>query len=190
VPRRLASLAALALAAGLVAGCADDAPLAARVGDSVEISNQELMDEVAEWAASPLLLEQVGIVDPVGAAPGSFATPLVDVVLTNRIRFDLHRQQFEALGLTEGEPDPTIQQELGSVLAELSPAFADRLVADITRVQAVSEAMGEEYEAWFAEVTGDDVEISSRYGTWDARAAAVVGPQGPRPAPGSGLIEP
>jgi hypothetical protein len=189
VPRRLASLAALVLVVGLAAGCADDAPPAARVGDSLEISNEDLLDEVAEWAQSPQLLQQVGIADAEGAAPGSYATPLVDVVLTNRIRFDLHREQFDALGLSEGEVDPTLQQQLATVLDEVSPAFGDRLVADLMRVQAVSEAMGDEYEDWFAEVTGGDVEISSRYGTWDRSAAAVVGPQGPRPAPGGGLIE-
>ena len=187
--RRPASLAALVLVAALVAGCADDAPPAARVGDSVEISNQDLLDEVAQWAESPALLEQVGIPSAEGAAPGSYATPLVDVVLTNRIRFDLHREQFDALGLTEGDPDPTLQQQLATVLAEVSPEFGDRLTSDLMRVQAVSEEMGEEYEDWFTEVTAGGVEVSSRYGTWDREAAAVVGPQGPRPAPGGGSIE-
>jgi hypothetical protein len=187
VHRRLLPLAAALLAVSLASGCAEDAPPAARIGDSMEITNEQLMDEVAEWASSPALLGQVGVPSAEGAAPGSYSTALVDVVLTNRIRFDLHRQQFEALGLTMGDVDPTLQEQLAPVLGEVSPAFAERLLDDLSRVDAVSQAMGEEYEAWFAEVTGGDVEVSSRYGTWDRQAGTVVPPQGPRAAPGSFL---
>jgi hypothetical protein len=190
VPRRLATLVALVLVASLGAGCAEGGVPAASVGDSIEITNEELMDEVAHWAASPALLEQVGVPTAEGAAPGSYSSSLVDVVLTNRIRFDVHREQFEALGLAvDPEATDTLQEQLAGVLDEVSPAFGEQLVGDLVRVSGVSEAMGQEYTPWFAEITGSDVEVSSRYGTWDRQAATVVPPEGPRPAP-TQLLEP
>ena len=184
MPRRLAILAALVVIASVGTGCADGGGTAARVGDSIEISDDELMDEVAEWASSPALLEQVGVPSSEGAAPGSYSANLVDVVLTNRIRFDLHREQFEALGLALDPANETaLQEQLAAVLDEVSEPFGEQLIGDLVRVNAVATAMGEEYSAWFADVTGGDVEVSSRYGTWDREAGSVVPPQGPRSAP-------
>lgn len=184
MPRRLLPLSALVLVALVGTGCADDAAFAARVGDSIEITQDELLDEVAEWAASPALLEQVGITDPEGAAPGSYGSPLVDVVLTNRIQFDLHREQFDALGLTVDDTSrASLEEQLGEVLSELSPAFGERLVDDLVHVGAVSQAMGEGYSAWFAEATRGAVEVNPRFGSWDQQAGAVLPPEGARPAP-------
>jgi hypothetical protein len=185
VPRRLLPLAALVLAAALGAGCADGGEPAARVGDTIEISHEDLLAEVEEWAASPALMQQLGVQSTEGAGPGSFSTSLVDVVLTNRIRFDLHREQFSTLELPLDAADAAqVEEQLAPVLAEVSPAFAERLVGDLIRVTAVTEALGDGYDAWFAEATSGDIEISSRYGEWDAPSAAVLGPAGPRPAPG------
>jgi len=191
VPRRLLPLAALVVVVSLGAGCAEDVAPAARAGDAVVISNDDLMAEAKEWVASPKLLEQVGITTTAGAGPGSYASPFVGVVLTNRIRFDLNREQFDALGLTLTDddlatsraglfPDPSITEV---VLEQLTPAFGDRLVEDLARVTAVSEAMGDGYEVWFASATSSGIEVSSRYGSWDRQAGAVVPPAGPRPAP-------
>jgi hypothetical protein len=185
VPRRLLPLAALVLAACLGAGCADGGSPAARVGDTIEISNDDLLTEVEEWAASPALMQQLGVQSTEGAGPGSFSTQLVDVVLTNRIRFDLHREQFDALGLPVDAADAAeVEEQLAPVLAEVSPDFAERLVGDLIRVTAVTEALGDGYDAWFAEAVSGDIEVSSRYGEWDAQSAAVLGPEGPRPARG------
>jgi hypothetical protein len=184
VPRRLVTASALLLVALVGAGCSDGGAPAARVSDSIVITNDELMDEVAEWASSPALLQQVGLESAEGAAPGSYASNLVDVVLTNRIRFDLHREQFDALGLSADEEQAAdLEEQLAPVLDEVSGAFGERLVGDLVRVNAVATAMGQEYAAWFDEATGDDVEVSSRYGTWDRAAGTVVPPTGPRPAP-------
>jgi hypothetical protein len=191
VPRRLLSLAALVLAVSLAAGCGDGGAPAARVGDTMEISNDELLTETAEWAASPALLSQVGVTSPEGDAPGSFSTSLVDVVLTNRIRFDLHREQFDALGLSVDPANAAeVEEQLAPVLGELSPGFATLLVDDLVRVTEVTNAMADDYEAWFTGAMGGDIEISSRYGRWDGSAAAVVPPEGPRPAPADLLVGP
>jgi hypothetical protein len=184
VPRRLAALAALLLAVSVGAGCADGAAPAARVGDTIVITDQELLDEVAEWASSPTLLEQVGV-EAEGAAPGSYPANLVDAVLTNRILFDLHREQFDALGLAvDPQEEATVEDQLATVLEEVSEPFGTRIVGDLVRVNAVSAAMAESYSEWFADATSADVEVSSRYGRWDSAAGTVVPPEGPRSAPG------
>lgn len=186
MPRRLLPLAAVALVVALSAGCADKGALAASAGDSIEITNDELMAEVAEWAQSPALLSQVGIQDPEGASPGSYATSLVDVVLTNRLRFELHREQFEKLGLVANDADaPKAREQLAPALKELSPAFGDRLVDDFVVANAVSTEMGSGYAAWAAEATSGGIAVNPRYGSWDRQAAAVLPPDGPRPAPAS-----
>jgi hypothetical protein len=183
VPRRLAVLAAVLLVASVGAGCSDGGAPAARAGDDIVITNAELMDEVAEWAGSPLLLQQARVTDPEGAAPGSYATALVDAVLTFRIQLDLHREQFDALSLTV-DPAMTgsLEEQLAPVLDEVSPAFGEQLVGDLVRLNAVSQSMGEGYAAWFQEATASGVEVSSRYGAWDPATGTVVGPDGPRAA--------
>ena len=66
MPRRLLPLAALALAVALGAGCAEDVSPAAQVGDTITISNTDLMDEVETWADSPGMVSGLEMGDPAG----------------------------------------------------------------------------------------------------------------------------
>ncbi len=196
--RRALSLLALVVAGALSAGCADDVSPAARIGDDTEITHEELLAEVDDWARSDTLLGQLGVAAKEGAGPGSYSTDLVDLVLTNRIRFHAHHEQFEALDLTVSDQDladvrsglfqdPAVTQ---AVLAELDGGFADRLVTAVAEQFAVSQAMApEEYTAWQTEAL-TDVEVSPRYGTWDRRSGSVLPPDGPRPAPGAEPLVP
>jgi hypothetical protein len=195
VLRRLVPALAVALATSVSAGCADDVSPAARVGD-VEITGDALMQEVERWASSPSLLGAVQVTSTEGSGPRSYSTDFVDVVLTNRIAFDLHREQFDALKLEVDDADLSDQRDsFAPVLAEVSAAFGDevsaafgdRLVGDLVRVNAVSTAMGDGYEAWFNEAISGDIEVNPRYGEWDPQSGFVVPPEGPRPAPGSAL---
>jgi hypothetical protein len=178
----------VALAALVSAGCADDVSPAARVGDE-EITTDELLAEVGLWASSPSLLGAVGVSTTEGSAAGSYSTAFVDVVLTNRIRFDLHRAQFDALGLELDESAVADQREsLGPMLDELrDDAFEEQLVTDLVRLSAVINAMGADYEAWLGEAFSADLEINPRYGVWDPFSGSVNPPEGPRPAAGSAL---
>jgi len=197
VSRRLLPLAAVALVGVVAAGCANDVAPAARVGESIEITDDALMAEVAEWAGSPTLLTQLQVASTAGAGAGSYSTRFVDFLLTTRISFELHNAEFEKLKLqlTDKEladvraglfPDPAAS---AAVLDELSPRYADRLVADAARQFAVSQALGDGYQAWQVQAfTGTDIEINPRYGSWDPQAAAVAPPSGPRPAPGADLL--
>jgi hypothetical protein len=193
VPRRLSLLAALVLVGSLAAGCSDDVAPAVRIGDQT-ISTRELLDEVAEWAGSSTLAEQLGISEVRGAGEGSYDTAFVGFLLTNRISFEVHNAQFERLDLTLTQderdqvraglfPDPAAS---AAVFDELSKGYGDQLVADVARQFAVSQAMGEEYEAWRVEaLSGSDIEVNPKYGSWDATTAQLVPPEGPRPAPGA-----
>jgi len=189
VPRRLLTLVLAALTLLAAAGCADEVSPALRVGDRT-VGNDALLDEVAEWAGNPTLLEAVqfpaGLVE--GDAPGSYSASLVGFILRSRIGFELHRAEFEARGL---EIDDQVRQEVRDqlfsdpamteqVFADFSKAYGDRLVDDVARQIAVQDELGEEYEAWSVEAFArDDIELNPRYGTWDSEAGDVVPPEGP-----------
>lgn len=191
--RRLSLLAVLLLVGALSAGCSDDVAPAASIGDRT-ITTRQLLDEVAEWAGSPALAGQLGITEVQGAGEGSYDATFVAFLLTNRISFEVHNAQFEALDLTLSEeqtdqvraglfPDPAAS---AAVFDELSPGYGDRLVEDVARQFGVSEAMGEEYDAWRVEaLSGGDIDVNPKYGSWDATTAQLVPPEGPRPAPGA-----
>src|SRR3546814_2099954 len=94
----LPALAGLTLVA--TAGCADDVSPAARV-DGVAIPNDELLDEVEQWGNNSTLLQAVQFPEELaqGEAPESWSTELVGFVLGSRVGFELHRAEFEELGL-------------------------------------------------------------------------------------------
>jgi hypothetical protein len=192
VPRRLLALAAVAaFALVATAGCANDVSPAARVG-GVKIGNDALLDEVAEWNNSTTLLSffQLAAVPEGGAQryPMSF----VDVVLTNRISFELHKAKFEELGLelTKQDIDDMRAGLIGDegqsakVLRELSNAYGKRLVEDVARQAAVANALGDKYEEWARDAfASTGIEVSPRYGTWDPKTAQITAPKDPNAAP-------
>jgi hypothetical protein len=176
--------AVLALGAG-ASGCADDLSPAARVGD-VTITHDELMAEVEHWAQSPRLVELFLGAAP-AAAEGRFDAQLVDVVLSNRISFEVYSAEFEARGL---EVDDGLRQEIRvgifqdpadstAVLEQLDPAFGDRLIEDIARQFVVQSALSDQLIQFEGEAFAD-VEVNPRYGQWDAASRSVVPPEGPR----------
>lgn len=195
--RRLLPLVAAVVVGALSAGCADDVAPAARVGDAIKISNDDLLAEADEWLRSPTLLGELQIPVTEGAGEGSYDTSFVDFLLSNRISFEVHNAQFKELGLelTDQElvelraglfTDPATSQ---AVFEELSTEYSDELVADLARRVAVSQAMGEGYQAWLLGVfTGGDIEINRRYGSLDPLSGQVVPPLGPRQAPGGDLF--
>lgn len=192
--RRLLPPLVIGLALLANAGCADAVSPAARVGD-VTISNEELLDEVAEWAASPTLLAMLGVGSIEGDGPGSYSTAFVDFVLGNRISFEIHRAQFAKLDLELSVQDlrdvraglfqdPEATQ---AVLEELGTSYSERLVEDVARQFVVQQEMGDGYDAWAAEAFGaDEIEVNPRYGTWD-RSTGIVPPEGPIQPAGNGF---
>lgn len=191
--RRLLAFAVAAISLVTVTGCADDVSPAVQVGDT-KVSDDALLDEVAEWRASPTLLEVFQLPEPTGGGPETYPTSFVDLVLTNRIIFEVHRAKFEELGLEIADQDVRDMRAGGllndaartrAVLDELSGPYGDRLVEDVVRQTIVQNALGEEYEAWAMEAFSDaEIEVSPRYGRWDPASGQVVPPEGPtQPAP-------
>ena len=195
--RILLAAATVAVVGSLSAACAEDVAPAARVGQSIEISNADLMAEAAHWQHSPTLIAQLQIGVVTGAGPGSYSTHFIDFVLTTRISFSLHNAQFRKLGLKITDQELTAARAglfadaatTATVLKELGRTYGDELVADAARQFAVSTAMGTGYQAWQVRAfTGTEIEVNPRYGSWDAKTAGVVPPAGPRPARVGGLL--
>ena len=194
--RKLLPLVALVLAVGLATGCADQVAPAARVGDAT-VDHDELMAEVEAWAGSPTLLEQLQVTETGSDGDDRYNTEFVDFVLTNRVSFELHNQEFEDRELELSEQtldevrnglfsDPSVTAK---VLDELGEPYAEQLVADVARQFEVQSLLAEEYASWAAEsFTSEDIEVSPRYGRWDTTSGAVLAPEGPRSEPSAPLI--
>jgi hypothetical protein len=185
VPRRLLALAIAALAVLGSSGCADDVSPAARIGDT-KIGNGELLDEVAEWVGNPAAVDPAMVAD---TTPGTYPLDLVRQLLQQRIDFELHREEFEALGLTVDDDlreqaltvlfgDPATAE---SAFEAFSDEFAAAFVDDVARQVGVQNELGDEgYTEWrTAAYAETDIEVSPRYGTWDAENGQIVAPAGP-----------
>lgn len=190
MPRRLLPLAALVVVVALTAGCADDVSPAAQVGDDIEISTDDLLTEVGEWAGSEGMVSGLQLGDPAGAGEGSYSTTFVNAVLGYRIAFELHREQFDALGLELTDQELAevrsgiFGEQSEEILGQLDPDYADQLVEDVAIQFAVTQAMAEEYEAWLVDaLTVTEIDVNPRFGSWDSQSGTVVPPEGPRPAP-------
>jgi hypothetical protein len=186
VRRRLLALLAVPALVVTGAGCADDVSPAARVGD-VKVGDDELMDEVEQWAHNAAAFDQSQLA---GLDPGTYPMRLVDVILQQRIDLELHRTQFEELDLElddSARSDALAQLFQGDLalaqqaLEGFSEDYAARYVDDIGRQVAVEQAMGQEaYASWRIDAYRDaDIEVSPRYGRWDPEAQSIVAPEGP-----------
>ena len=187
--RRLLTLVVAALALFAAAGCADDVSPAVRVNGEA-IGNDELLDEVEQWAGNPTLLQAVQFPPELveGDSPGSLSTELGSFVLGARIGFALHRAEFEERGLELTEEDlATVRQQLfgdpavtEQVFADFSDGYGKQLVEDVARQIALEDELGEEYTTWASEAFEDaDIEVNPRYGFWNADDQRVVPPDGP-----------
>jgi hypothetical protein len=174
-----------ALALVLGTGCADDVSPAVRIGDTT-ISDDELFDEVAEWAGNPVAIDPSVLA---GSSPGTYPLELVRQLLQQRIDFELHNQAFEELGL---ELDDRMRDDaLGALFGDpaaaeqafeaFSDEFAQRFTDDFARQVALESELGpNEYQAWRADAYADaDIEVSPRFGTWDVETAQITPPEGP-----------
>jgi len=172
------------------AACADDVAPAARIGDRT-ITTDELLDEVAEWADN----DQTQRAQELGAVttPAGYAIDPVISILQDRITFEIAGQAFDELGLALD--DGLLAQastfffgegpQAEAARAGFSEGYADRYVEGLARGIAVQTELGEEDFAQMILEGGRDVEVSSRYGEWDASRLTIVAPAGPRAAPGS-----
>lgn len=183
--RRLLAPALAAVALVLASGCADTVSPALRVGDET-IGNDAFLAEVGEWAGNSAAVDQTMLAD---RNPGTYPLELVRQLLQQRLDFELHNQQFAALGLDLTDDmrqqaltvlfgDPSVADE---AFSEFSDAFARQFTDDVARQIAVSDELGEdEYSAWRNQAYAEtDIEVSPRYGRWDGETGQIVAPTGP-----------
>jgi hypothetical protein len=185
VPRRLLVPAVALLALLGAAGCADDVSPAARV-EGTTIGNDELLDEVAQWAGNPAAVDPAMLAE---SSPGTYPLELVRQLLAQRIDFELHNQGFDELGLelTDELREQALTVLLGDPAAAeqafgaFSAEFAGRFTDDVARQVALQEELGDEqYAEWRTEAYADaDIEVNPRYGSWDDETAQIVAPSGP-----------
>jgi hypothetical protein len=191
VPRRLLPLILAALVVVASAGCARDVSPAARFGDR-KITDEQLDDEVGQWAHNSAAFDKSQLAS---LNPGTYPMSLVSVILQQRIELDLHNEEFASLHLTLTDEDRSAALSSlfrgDSSLAEqalqgFSKSYATRYVDDIARQYAVETELGQQgYVSWRNKAfRAADIEVSPRYGTWDASSQSIVAPKGPQPAPG------
>lgn len=188
---------------GLAAtGCADQAA-AARVGDQT-LSEADFLDELQAFAGNDQYVEaytqSTGQSPDAlrGESPDSFSQVFAGSILEQRVVFMLVTELFddEGLELTDTDRDTTRQQiiqdqqSIGLFYGGFSASYQDQVVDDYTRVFTLQEAMGqEEFSAALREVAeSTDIQLNSRYGTFDVDALlseqpAITPPAGPAAAP-------
>jgi hypothetical protein len=171
----------------VAAGCAEEVSPAIRVDDTT-ISHDDLLAEVAHLAASPTLtatlVAEQGIAEPAAPSGSGYSMGFVDFVLNLRIGFTLTNAEVEARGLeVTDEQRELARSNLVSddkIAEELDEAYLDRLVDDLARSFAVSDFYDAEYPAWVEDtVRSAEIEVSPRYGTWDADSGSLIPPSGP-----------
>lgn len=183
------ALAALALGA---TGCAEQSP-AARVGD-VTVSESELMDEIevlADLSSEPVE----------GDLGSSYSQTFVGRVLQQRIVVLLIDRVLDEEGAEVTDEDRAaarqqIEQQ-DQAFAEVPSWYQDVTVDDFSKFNKLAELHPDDsgLSAIVDMAERVDVELSSRYGSWDPSRiqehyssqfqapAPVVPPRGPQPAP-------
>jgi hypothetical protein len=181
--RSLALLTALT-ALLLASGCADDVSPAARVGD-VTVGNDALLHEVSEWAGNQAMIGQT---QATASGPGTYEMEFVRQLLQQRITLEVHRREFDKLGL---QLDDSLRQQAHDVFVDpanpadpfeaFSEDYAAELIDAVARAIAVQTELGDDgYSEWRStDYLKVPVEVSPRYGTWDAGTSQIVAPSGP-----------
>jgi hypothetical protein len=183
VLRKIAALPALFTVA--LAACGDSQTAAIRVGD-VDVSEQELFDDLDEFASNP---DFVQLETASSEVPDGYTSEFVTIAINDRVFRELNRAEFEARGLelTDEQRDEArtvlagSPEESGDILGSFSDDFAERYVDDVARQVALQNELGDEgYNEWITNALAEtEIEVSSRFGSWDPAAGRAVPPAAP-----------
>ena len=146
--RAIAPLAVLALAA--VAGCGDDEARPAATVDGIEISQQDVVDELEAIRGNEAYLEQAQSRTTVlGEDEGTFDTAFVAQQLTNRILFTIIEAEVDERGIEvdgecrEAATEQIVQQTGGEAVFDAFPQdYREYLVDRFARVVALQADLG------------------------------------------------
>jgi hypothetical protein len=203
--RRLAlSLVVLAAVVLAAAGCADQSA-AIEVGDQ-SVSESDLQDMLAGYAGNEAWTGGATDEELAGDSPRSWGRPLVDQVLVQTIYSLFVEEQFEQadLELTDadissarGEIEADAQAQ--EILAGFPDLIRDQVIETQARSTLLAQSLGQSpaEEGLIELVSTTDVELSSRYGSFDRQAflqllvdqqgaetaSPILPPAGPAPNP-------
>jgi hypothetical protein len=195
--RRLASLLAVSVAGLAAAGCGSSANAAIRVDDE-SVSRRDFEDQLDEVyeneAFRGALFGQVGQeqLRSEDAPRGSFTQQYVAAMGFVQIQFMVIPSVLEDEGLevTDADRAAVVEQLDGSApgaLDALPDSMRGEYVEGFAGFDKLRTELGDDFESV---VTGAieeaDVEVSSRYGSWDRDQQTIVPPPAPRPAPDGG----
>jgi hypothetical protein len=193
--RRLVPVLALAAVAGLAAaGCASQS-VGVRVGDDT-YSQADMVDELDAYGENEELFPPEQAESIRGELADSYSQDFVAELLRQRITFMVAEQVFDDEGLELTEDDRTVaESQLATqfrsqeAVDAFPDAYRERLVDDLARLNILAEELGQDgfNEALVDTVRTSDVEVSPRFGEWDADQLDVAAPVGSTPGPdGSG----
>jgi hypothetical protein len=194
--RRLVPVLAAAVAVGFAAsGCAEQS-VGVRVGDN-NYSQADMVGELRAYGENeelfPADAQETAQIQ--GELAGSYNQDFVSQVVTQRASYMVVEQLFDDSDLELTENIRTAaEQELarrigGQAAVDAFPAeYRQQFIDDEARVQLLLAEMGEdELNSAILDVArSSEIEVSSRFGEWDADQLQVTPPVGSTPAPGSG----
>jgi hypothetical protein len=188
--------------AGVAASACSEQSAAVRVGDD-SISEKAMLDELDAWAGNETLIPEGQVTGELG--DDSYIQPFVGSIVQQRVIFTLYEQLFadEGLELTPGDRDLGRQQLDSEFGPQGTEGFPDDYVDDLSDTAAkfvrLQEELGPEdlQSALLEAADKADIEVSSRFGSWDNNAfmagfqasqgqqapPALVPPQAPLPSP-------
>jgi hypothetical protein len=182
--RALTLTAALAVAGLAASGCAEQSA-GVRVGDDV-VSESDLMQELDVYGEGPATQR------PVGELGSSYTQTFAGQVVRQRIIFMLVAQIFDEEGreLNSADRQNTIanlREQMQDGFDALPDDYRDDFVDDVAMYNALITDMGEDefQQALVDRAMSVDIEVSSRFGTWDEDELVVQPPPGASPARGA-----
>jgi parvulin-like peptidyl-prolyl isomerase len=151
--RRLTRLVAVAALGALLAGCGTFEEDPAATVNGRDISDSELHDELDAIEHNDgyrTLLEQQLSQDSAGDGHGTFATPFVSGLLSDKVYFTLIEQELERDGVELGddrrdEARSQLEERGGEDFADLPAAQQDELVERVALLAALDEEVGPRY---------------------------------------------
>ena len=151
--RRLTRLVAVAALGALLAGCGTFEEDPAATVNGRDISDSELHDELDAIEHNDgyrTLLEQQLSQDSAGDGHGTFATPFVSSLLSDKVYFALIEQELERDGVELGddrrdEARSQLEERGGEDFADLPAAQQDELVERVALLAALDEEVGPRY---------------------------------------------
>jgi len=178
-------LVAAIAAAGLAgAGCTEQSA-AVRVGDTT-VSQSDFEAELDAFASSPAFVSDPDSVK--GKLSSSYSQEFVGAVLGQRIQFILVEQVFHEHGLELTDDDRSnATRQVQGALDDMPADVRSTLIDDLARRTRLQAELGDGYGSTLTEaVDSTDIDVNSRYGSWDPDRRTVAPPEGPAPQGGSG----